>query len=812
MQNTARSSQAVVNCALRDLEAGYRELAMYSASKPGYEAVAHVESSAQFIGRAVNALQLLVDQKANGNEVRQMFDDVRNSILMVERGKADEREMSRINAKLDDARNAVNLLSTSKVDLDVLYGVRHDLIKTLETKAERREVSEEILAVRDAATHGIADLRESKAERSTVDHALDVLKRALGPKAERHELTDLTNYLVSLVQCRITREEVVALDQSIRDAIQVLSEVKADRAAVDATNDKLQSAVTSVRSATMASVDEMLGPLKGSIELLAHLKIDRVALDSALAETKAVTESAVNALSQSINALADTKADRTTLDNALGDAKAVTDSAVNTLTQSIRTLIDAKADRMTLDAVHNEFLDAQRRLEEALDTMAQLKLDRPMLDSALAQTNSATESALSALHQSIGALMTGKADSAAFDAKHGEIREGLRRLEGTLDALALSKIDGPMLEGVLAKSAATTETALHALAQSLKALVDGKVDLSTFDATSERVQAALDEVRADTTRNMDAALQSLRGALDSLAKTKSDRDALDAIKADGKAALDDALARVNSQTRDIKRNVLDQERRIALLLEEARKRLPKPISPRQIKEMLREEDHLMDAMYARFEDIFRGTREDIKHRQEIYLPYMKAAKAGSPSAPIIDVGCGRGEWLEVLRDAGLNGRGADLNRVFLAGCRDLGLDVSELDGVAYLRSLSPNSVGAVTSFHLVEHLDQKTMIALFDAAFHVLQPGGIAIFETPNPRNLQVGSCSFYLDPTHRHPLPPELLQYLLEARGFVDIQLTELHPPSPEKRVTTGSTMVNETLNRFFFSAQDYAVIGRKA
>jgi O-antigen chain-terminating methyltransferase len=257
--------------------------------------------------------------------------------------------------------------------------------------------------------------------------------------------------------------------------------------------------------------------------------------------------------------------------------------------------------------------------------------------------------------------------------------------------------------------------------------------------------------------------------------------------------------------------VLDQDRRLGLLLEEARKRLPKPISVSQIATMLTEEDHRLDAMYASFEDQFRGTRDDIRRRQAIYLPYVQEAKGGSALAPIIDIGCGRGEWLELLRDEGLVAMGVDLNRIFLDGCRGLNLDVTEQDAIEFLRQRKRDSVGVVTSFHMIEHLEHRMLIALLDETFRVLRPGGIAIFETPNPRNVVVGSCNFYLDPTHKRPLPPELSRYLLEARGFSKVEVKELHPCNTEQMVSEGVKEVKDMLNRMFYSSQDYAVIGRK-
>ena len=273
-----------------------------------------------------------------------------------------------------------------------------------------------------------------------------------------------------------------------------------------------------------------------------------------------------------------------------------------------------------------------------------------------------------------------------------------------------------------------------------------------------------------------------------------------------------ALEPVKAQTHDLKRNILDQERRLGLLLEEARKRLPEPITTGQIEAMLTEDDHRLDAMYASFEDRFRGTREDIKQRQSIYLPIVLEAKAGNEKAPVLDLGCGRGEWLELLRQEGFIARGVDLNRIFLEICREMELDVVEQDAVAYLRTLKPNSIGAVSAFHLIEHLPLKPLIALLDETLRVLQPGGLVILETPNPGNVQVGSCNFYFDPTHRNPLPGPLTQYLLEARGFSRTHFMPLHPYDSLDRLTEGEQEVQRVFNQFFFGPQDYAVLAYKS
>ncbi|HRD32793.1 MAG TPA: methyltransferase domain-containing protein [Rhodocyclaceae bacterium] len=258
---------------------------------------------------------------------------------------------------------------------------------------------------------------------------------------------------------------------------------------------------------------------------------------------------------------------------------------------------------------------------------------------------------------------------------------------------------------------------------------------------------------------------------------------------------------------DLKLNVLDQERRLRLLLEEARKRLPAPISQEQIVAMVDEEQHLLDAFYVAFEDQFRGTREDIKNRVRVYLPVLHDAQIGSADTPVLDIGCGRGEWLELLHDEGLVGRGLDLNRVMIAQCREAGFDVTEGDAIDYLRSLPSNSLGAVTGFHIIEHLPFSRLVTLFDESLRVLRPGGIVIFETPNPENILVGSCNFYYDPTHLNPLPPEMIRFVVEARGFVRTKILRLHPhPIPD-----GVDRSNPLIERMGW-AQDYSIIARKA
>lgn len=228
-------------------------------------------------------------------------------------------------------------------------------------------------------------------------------------------------------------------------------------------------------------------------------------------------------------------------------------------------------------------------------------------------------------------------------------------------------------------------------------------------------------------------------------------------------------------------------------------------------------ESIFDAEYASFEKAFRGSREDIKERAAEYLSTFAEAAIEPGNGRILDLGCGRGEWLELLSEKGFTATGVDMNTSMLDECRELGLDVVEGDAVAYLASLEDASVSAITSMHLVEHLPHDVMIRLIDEAHRVLKPGGILVLETPNPENITVGSCWFYMDPTHRNPIPPALLEWTLSNRGFDTVALKRLD----KNRATSGIAPWSEDVpgaegfNRllaYFNAAPDYAAIGRKA
>jgi O-antigen chain-terminating methyltransferase len=214
-------------------------------------------------------------------------------------------------------------------------------------------------------------------------------------------------------------------------------------------------------------------------------------------------------------------------------------------------------------------------------------------------------------------------------------------------------------------------------------------------------------------------------------------------------------------------------------------------------------DPRLEPIYVALEDRFRGTPEEIKERLREYLPYVKE------NAPVIDIACGRGEWLELLADNGIEARGVDSNSLQATQCRARGLDVSEQDLFSFLKTVADASAGALTGFHIIEHLSFNALVTLLDEVMRVLRPGGVVIFETPNPENLVVGSNYFYLDPTHRHPLPTELMEFLFKHRGFEQVEILPLHPW--ESGRVAGEGELAERFNAYIYGPMDYAVVGRK-
>ena len=219
------------------------------------------------------------------------------------------------------------------------------------------------------------------------------------------------------------------------------------------------------------------------------------------------------------------------------------------------------------------------------------------------------------------------------------------------------------------------------------------------------------------------------------------------------------------------------------------------------------DDHRLDDFYLQFENRFRGDEKTIIKRLEVYLPYFLDRSKHLNAKPVLDIGSGRGEFLELLSNNGISVRGLDINKEMVERSKSKGFDTVESDVQSYLIKQKENTFSAICGFHIVEHIPFPELMSLFSECYRTLEKGGTIIFETPNPENLTVGSLNFYYDPSHLKPLPPQLLAFCLEHVGFTDIEILPLHP---EAEINHDEKMISEALKRIF-GPRDYAVIAKK-
>jgi SAM-dependent methyltransferase len=222
--------------------------------------------------------------------------------------------------------------------------------------------------------------------------------------------------------------------------------------------------------------------------------------------------------------------------------------------------------------------------------------------------------------------------------------------------------------------------------------------------------------------------------------------------------------------------------------------------------------------YFAFEARMRGSTGDVRARQQPYVEDFRDA------APVLDVGCGRGEFLILLREAGIEARGVDRDADMVAFCRAEGLDVSHSDAVAYLADLGDESLGGVFAAQLVEHLRTPSLVRFLELAAAKLRPGGVLVAETVNP--LALGALkNYFADLTHAQPLVPETLVLLVRHAGFRHADVRFLNEPPPEERLRPVELPPEAAfddarialaanvarLNDVIFGPQDYALVATR-
>ena len=222
--------------------------------------------------------------------------------------------------------------------------------------------------------------------------------------------------------------------------------------------------------------------------------------------------------------------------------------------------------------------------------------------------------------------------------------------------------------------------------------------------------------------------------------------------------------------------------------------------------------------YFAFESRMRGPRSLILERQQQYVDTFREA------APVLDVGCGRGEFLALLREAGVEARGVDLDADMVAFCRSEGFDVEQADAIDYLGRLDERSLGGIFAAQVVEHLEPGPLTAFLDLAASRLRPGGVLLLETINPLSL-FALRNYFADLTHAQPLIPETLSLLVKQAGFGEVEIRFLNelgeqqllepvdlPQDPRFDDARRALEANRVrLNEVLFGPQDYALVARR-
>jgi O-antigen chain-terminating methyltransferase len=206
--------------------------------------------------------------------------------------------------------------------------------------------------------------------------------------------------------------------------------------------------------------------------------------------------------------------------------------------------------------------------------------------------------------------------------------------------------------------------------------------------------------------------------------------------------------------------------------------------------------------WLKFAEKFRGSEASVKQRQQIYATRFRA------HAPVLDIGCGRGEMLEVFREAGIAAHGIDLNDDCIALSRSKGLEAEKADLFAYLNSLSDSSLGGVVCCQVVEHLPTERLPEMIRLLHDKLRTGALLAIETPNPACLAIFATHFYIDPTHRHPIPPALMSFYLEEAGFGRIEVEQLYPAV---EAMPSLAELPEAFRKDFFGSLDYAIFATR-
>jgi SAM-dependent methyltransferase/uncharacterized protein YbaR (Trm112 family) len=408
----------------------------------------------------------------------------------------------------------------------------------------------------------------------------------------------------------------------------------------------------------------------------------------------------------------------------------------------------------------------------------------------------------------------GSADISAKEDSMGNVFEDLSRIEANRSAFESSRamvgltppgpstLRGRASAAIIGLMARMLWWYTHSIRSVFDAIAQQNDSQTSLLRTMLKRQVAAME-RIEELHRRFAALQQQVAAV--LAAGENVRERTSHSPSSGEEHLSELGLRINRMREDLTL----QSRRVAVLIEEFQK--GRSEHPEASSAIQAEMAAANDEQYLAFDDILRAAQMRVKSLQTEYLPYLKEHGVGTEAMSVVDIGCGTGEWLELLRVNGFVASGVERNSRIFETCRRKALKVEQADALDYLQHAAESSLGAVTALHFVEHLPYESLTAFLDETLRVLKPGGCLILETPNPENVLVGSYTFYMDPTHVRPLPSSLLKLLVEGRGFRDVEIRNLHPYPDAIRFPESTGFIGARLNQYLYGPQDYALLARK-
>lgn len=355
----------------------------------------------------------------------------------------------------------------------------------------------------------------------------------------------------------------------------------------------------------------------------------------------------------------------------------------------------------------------------------------------------------------------------------------------------------------------------------LKKQMDGKVDVLQLDLLSSAVEkrwltlkSELDTqscAMAEMETILHANIKELKQIFTELESYQQKTvDAIGSLRI-GQENTENSLKKMEETEKNIENRLLDFQ----AYAQEAIQSIYQ--QKEQVKQKLEEIRTLRaksDAIYLDFENLHRGSREEIKKRLGVYGGIAKNLQdhLTDPNFCVLDIGCGRGEWLELLKELQIQAMGVDINSAMIELCTNRNLAAVQGDAIHYLTAQPAESYNMITGFQIVEHIDSDHLLQVLKETKRVLKPDGIAIFETPNPENLIVGACNFYMDPTHIRPIPPARLQFFAQSCGFKKVDILRVNPYGAiGLQDAENPSRTEREMAKFFNNEADYAIIAYK-